>query len=171
MEPSGFFCVYMGVKDERRGDLEQIYTAYYPRLVAEVAVVTGSRSLAEDCVGEAFARLVLHWGRVSRYEQPRAWVRRVAHNLAVDESRRRRRLRSLDEVPENHAPEHSAELREVWGAIAALPSHQREVLVRRVVDGATEAEMADELRVPVGTIKSRLSRARANVRHSIGDGA
>ncbi|MCM3556693.1 sigma-70 family RNA polymerase sigma factor [Janibacter melonis] len=171
MEPRGLFCVYRGVKVERRGDLEQIYTAYYPRLVAEVAVVTGSRSLAEDCVGEAFARLVLHWNKVSRYQQPRAWVRRVAHNLAVDESRRRRRLGSLDEVPEPHAPEHTAELREVWGAIAALPSQQREVLVRRVVDGATEAEMAVALRVPVGTIKSRLSRARSNVRHSIGDGA
>lgn len=89
----------------------------------------------------------------------------------MDERRRRRRLGPLEEAAERQVPQHTGELREVWGAIAALPSSQREVLVRRVVDGATEAEMADELRVPVGTIKSRLSRARVNVRHSIGDGS
>lgn len=49
-----------GVKVERRGDLEEIFSAYYPRLVAEMALVTGSRAVAEDCVGEAFTRLVMH---------------------------------------------------------------------------------------------------------------
>ena len=163
--------MYRSVKVEHRGDLEEIFSAYYPRLVAEMTLVTGLRAVAEDCVGEAFTRLVLHWNKLSRYEQPQGWVRRVAYNLAVDESRRRRRLGPLGEAAERQVPEHTGELREVWGAIAALPRSQREVLVRRVVDGATEAEMADELRVPVGTIKSRLSRARANVRHSIGDGS
>lgn len=153
-----------------RDGLEELYAAHYPRLVAELTVVSGSRAVAEDCANEAFTRLVLHWNKVSQHDHPAAWLRTVGYRLAVDEYRRTRRHapfvdlkddpRTAADPPRNH---------EIWQAVLDLPTHQREVMVRRAAQSLTDAEIADDLDLPVGTVKSRLSRARATLRSRLGE--
>lgn len=73
-------------------ELRALYLAAYPRLVATVQVATASgRPDAEEAVQEAFARLVPRWSRVRGYDDPEAWLRRVAVNVAAN---RRRKMRN-----------------------------------------------------------------------------
>lgn len=73
-------------------DLRELYVAAHARLVLVVASITGDVTEAEDCVQEAFGRAVPRWRRLARYDDPEAWVRQVAINLA--RSRWRRSVRS-----------------------------------------------------------------------------
>lgn len=151
-------------------ELEQLYTANYPRLVAELTVLCGSRAVAEDCAQETFTRLVLHWKKVSRYERPVAWLRTVGYRLAVDDARRRQRLRPTPDADlQSTDVADELRLREVWQAVLDLPPLQSEVLVRHAAFGLTDAEIAADLEVPIGTVKSRLSRARTALRTHLGE--
>jgi len=143
-------------------DLRDLYAVSYARLVGTVGAVCGDRHEAEEAVQEAFVRLLGSWPKVSRYDDPEAWVRRVA--LRQVSNRRRKALNGLKaglrhglppEVPEPTPAAVDAER-----ALARLPQQQRAVIVlhRLGLDGDA---IADVLGVPVGTVKSRLARARA----------
>lgn len=133
--------------------LAELYAAEYPRLVAELILITGSRALAEDCVSEAFTRLADRWDRLSRFDRPGAWARRVAHNLAVDERRRRGRLTSITQWSE---PGRSAGVEgttvDVLAAMKTLSPAQRSVLVLHV-RGLADDEIAHELRTQEGSTR------------------
>jgi RNA polymerase sigma-70 factor (ECF subfamily) len=142
--------------------LASLYAASYARLVAVVGTVAQDRGEAEEAVQDAFVRLIGQWSRVRDYDQPEAWVRRVALGFV---SNRRRKVRNglraaaRQGVPAEAAGELLPPL-DLRGAVAALPRPQREVLVLREL-GFTLQETAFELRLPVGTVKSRLARARS----------
>ncbi len=82
--------------DDGPGDFRWFFTAEYPRLVRTLHGVVQDATLAEDIAQEAFIQLLNHWAKVSRYEQPGAWVRRVAIRMAVRELGRGRRRRELE---------------------------------------------------------------------------
>ncbi len=160
----------MGMKQPAEDEVEQIYLAFYPRLVGELTVVTGSRDTAQDCAHEAFTRLVLHWTKVSNHNSPIAWLRTVGYRLAIGEIRRTGRLAPLSEhEPQPRLDHDQLRNREIWQAVLELPAHQREILVRRAVHDLSDAEIADDLTLPVGTVKSRLSRARTALRARLGE--
>lgn len=72
---------------ERRRSLDEFYATAYREIVGGLVVVAGSRATAEDAVQEAFVRLIPRWEKVAHYDEPAAWVRRVAFNLLVDKRR------------------------------------------------------------------------------------
>ena len=153
----------MGTVDSGDGhDLAAFYAASYARLVGVVGAVAQDRDEAEEVVQDAFVRLVGRWSTVSQYDDPEAWVRKVA--LGFLSNRRRKLSRGLRAMsrhgvdPELPAPDGQAvDLRR---ALAALPQHQRVVIVLQDL-GLTVEAIARETGTPVGTVKSRLSRARA----------
>ena len=65
-------------------DFEEFYRASYGRVVAVVAAVLGDRHEAEEAAQEAFARALARWPRLSQYDLPEAWIRRVALRIAID---------------------------------------------------------------------------------------
>src|SRR3954447_7401711 len=67
-----------------------LFRAERARVAAAVFALAGSAAVAEEITQEAFLRLHVHWDRISAYDHPEQWVRRVAVNLAL--SRRRRRV-------------------------------------------------------------------------------
>ena len=84
MEPNGVFAGVCGVSDLTAGSAEAVrdlYQGCYPRLVAVVALAADSRAEAEECVQEAFIRLLREWPTVSQFDNPEAWTRRVALRL------------------------------------------------------------------------------------------
>ncbi|MCA1712439.1 MAG: sigma-70 family RNA polymerase sigma factor [Actinobacteria bacterium] len=144
-------------------DLAVLYAAAYGRLVGLVTVVCGDAAEAEECVQDAFVRLIGRWDQVSRYDDPEAWLRKVALGMASNKRRKARNAlsaRRRQGVPPDQQPV-SPELLDVARALAALPLHQRQVLVLQHYVGLEVEDIARQLGVPVGTVKSRLARGRA----------
>lgn len=143
-------------------DLRDLYAASYSRLVGTVGAVCGDRHEAEEAVQDAFVRLMGAWPRVSRYDDPEAWVRKVA--LRQVSNRRRKAVNGLRAAlrhgPLPDVPEPTPAGVDAARALAALPAQQRAVVVLRRLGLDAEAT-ARELGVPVGTVKSRLARARS----------
>jgi RNA polymerase sigma-70 factor, ECF subfamily len=141
---------------------EEFYAAVFGRLVGQLYLVTGDLEEAEDAVQEALTRAAVRWGRLRDYAVPEAWVRRVAMNLASDGFRRaRRRLAVATRLrPE---PDHPATLDGVVvaDALRTLPMAQRKAVVLHHLLDLPVDRVAAELGVPVGTVKSRLARARS----------
>jgi RNA polymerase sigma-70 factor (ECF subfamily) len=151
-------------------DFEAFYLAHYGRLVGQLLTMLGDLPEAEDAVQEAFARASVRWRWLSAYDAPDAWVRRVAFNVARNSLRRARsRLRAAQRLPRPaEAPAPSAELLDVLAAMRPLPLRLREALVLHYVTGLPVEEVARQLRVPAGTVKSRLARGRAALARRLG---
>ncbi len=170
----------------KRGDihgLERLVRQYYAQAVRAAILVTRDRALAEDVAQSAFLRVC---ERIDQFDIDRPfapWFLRLVVNAAVDAVKKRGRELSLDALeaadddqsaaepllvdpglrPEDAASE--AEMQAtVRAALARLSPEQRAVVVLRYYLGYTEAEMADLLTAPRGTIKSRLNAARTRLR-------
>jgi RNA polymerase sigma-70 factor, ECF subfamily len=143
---------------------DALFAAERGRVVALVYALAGSAAVAEEVAQEAFLRLHLHWGKVSRYDRPEQWVRRVAVNLAV--SRRRRRtseVRALERlggratvVAQPLGPRDDA----LWAAVRALPKRQAQAVALHYVADLPVADVAEALGCSTGTIQTHLFRAR-----------
>lgn len=155
-------------------ELEDLYDAVFARLVTELTVVAGSRTVAEDAVQEAFVRATLKWNRIQRYDDPRAWVRRVAHNVINDHHRRRKRevlsVSPADGVADATDPGGLTES-PLADALAKLSLQHRQVLVLQVVCDLSIAEIAATLDIRQGAVKSRLHRARRELADSLQKGS
>lgn len=104
-------------------------------------------------------RAWLRWETVGAYDDPEAWVRRVAHNLAVSRWRKTKKLVLRANVPEPRT-EIPGEKVPIVSALQALPVAERRAIVLHHVAGLTVVDVAKELRAPEGTVKSWLSRGR-----------
>src|SRR3954447_13007494 len=152
---------------ERLGDhLDRMYRAAW--------ALCGSREDAEDLVQDTYAR-VLARPRLVRREEDLAYLLRALRNTFLA-GRRGLRARSvhvpLEEELERASgagPEEALEQRRVYQAIAALHADFRDALVAVDVAGLSYREAARVLRVPEGTLTSRLARARAQVADALGD--
>jgi RNA polymerase sigma-70 factor, ECF subfamily len=146
------------------------YASSYRRLLGQLFAVTGDLAEAENVLQEAYARAFVRWGRVGAYDLPEAWVRRVALNLAaMGERSLRRRARALLRLgPPPQVPALSADAVDLRDALRALPLGQRQVIVLHHLVGLPVEEVARELRLAPGTVKSRLARGRAAMAGTLG---
>jgi RNA polymerase sigma-70 factor (ECF subfamily) len=142
--------------------LRELYATSYARLVGVVGAIAGDRQEAEEAVQDAFVRLLGRWQQVSRYDDPEAWLRKVALGKLSNRRRKARNgLRALARLgPPPDAPAPTGDAVDLDRALASLPHEQRAVVVLRHL-GLDVATIATELGVRPGTVKSRLSRARA----------
>jgi RNA polymerase sigma-70 factor (sigma-E family) len=143
-------------------------------LLRLATLLTSDRDLGEDVYQETLHRLAARWSRV---DNPRAFCRRVMHNIVIDQGRLRRRQVTETRLAEGHDdrdprsadPAEAAELRPVlFSALRTLTPHQREIVVLRYFDDRSENEVAELLGVAPGTVRSTLSRAVAQLREQPG---
>jgi RNA polymerase sigma-70 factor (sigma-E family) len=132
-------------------------------------MLTGDWALAEDLVQTALARSWLRWDRITRRDDPEIYVRRAMINTWLTWRRRSwRGERASAELPDSAAPGDLAAqvaAREVVRQVLAkLTDKQRAVLVLRVVDDLSEAQVAQVLGCALGTVKSTMSQALAKLR-------
>ena len=120
---------------------------------------------------DAFAKASLHWKRIAGYDQPEAWVRRVAFNQAYNSTRSARRWLAVvaRHGPPPNVPAATADRVDLHRALRRLPQRHREVLVLHYVAELPLDEVARQLRLPLGTVKSRLNRARRALAEQLGD--
>jgi RNA polymerase sigma-70 factor (ECF subfamily) len=141
------------------------------RLYRAAWALCGSREDAEDLVQETYAR-VLGRPRMLRSDDDLGYLLRALRNTFLSQRRTEsRRLRpgplpeQLDLVADPHArqPHAALEAAELYAAVAALPDDFRDVLVAVDITGLSYEEAARALRIPKGTVMSRLYRARQQV--------
>jgi RNA polymerase sigma-70 factor (sigma-E family) len=138
------------------------------RLLHAADLLTGDRGRAEDLVQHALERAWVRWPSI-RDGNPEAYARRTMLNAYLDWWRRRR-WRELPQTaaPDSPAPsDHAADVARrdaVQRALAALTPRERAVVVLRYWYDLSEAQIAAELRIAPGTVKSRLARATHRLR-------
>ena len=139
-----------------------------PRLRRYARALVGDRASADDLVQDTLERA---WTKLHLFRQGtdlRAWLFTVMHNVHVNRIRAARQTDALDEdMPElaqRAAQGDSLVVRDLERAIAALPAAQREVLLLVALEDLSYEETARVLDIPVGTVMSRLARAREKVR-------
>ena len=148
--------------DDVTAAVAEAYRAYYRRLVAVVYATTGNYAEAQDVVQEAFARALDRPRQFLEVADPLAWLRTVALNYARQRWRRGRvfqRLLRLSQ-PEETVPGLSGDHTDLIRALRQLPRPTRETVVLHYLLDLPVTQVAEELGVSVGTVKSRLSRGR-----------
>lgn len=144
------------------GSLHELYDASYDRLVLQLFALCGDLAQAEDAVQEAFVKAIAQGRAFDRVHNPEAWLRTVALNHQRNTWRHTKVVRRfVTSVPGSQiapalSPDHVAVVR----ALAELDPDQRQVIVLRYLADLGPAEIAHELGLPEGTVKSRLSRGR-----------
>ncbi len=142
-------------------DFDEFFAETRPTLVGLGLALTGDIEVAKDLAQEALTRSWIHWRRIRTYDQPAAWARRVVRNLAADRAKHLRRAPALSPVTNVPAP--TPDRLALVAALGVLPYQQREALVLHDGIGLSVAEVADEMGVPEGTVRSWLSRGRASL--------
>ena len=141
----------------------------WPGLVRLAFGLTGDRWMAEDIAQTALARAYVAWRRVSRADDPDAYLRRILINAANRRFRRRRVAEQPGDPPETPV-EGPADLvgerAALLAALRQLPPRQRTVIVLRYWADLTDAQIAATLGCSPGTVRSQLSRALAKLRTS-----
>jgi RNA polymerase sigma-70 factor, ECF subfamily len=142
-------------------DFDDFYGSQFQPLALQLYAYFGDRHEAQDVVQEAFTRALRNWSEISRYHNPVAWVRRVAWNLATSRWRRARTAAAYARRQrEEYIAEPSPDRVALATALATLPPQQRRAVISHYLADLPLAEIAAAERVPVGTVKSWLHRAR-----------
>jgi RNA polymerase sigma-70 factor (ECF subfamily) len=157
--------------DDGRDGVEQLFRAHYAPMVRLLSATTGDD--ASDAVQEAFVQAHLHWRRIRAYDDPVAWIRRVALNRMLNQRRGRGRrdralrvlgARASDAPPASDAGERHVEIAR---ALTALAPRQRAVVVLHYFGDLSVREIADALGISVGTVKSQLHDSRRTLEASL----
>lgn len=149
-------------------DMLRLIPPLVPALRRYARALLRDRSAADDLVQDCLERAVSCWHQRRADADPRTWVFTILHNLAMTRLRRtasRARHFAIEDVQENMfalAPsqENGLRYRELLQALSRLSEEQRTVLLLATVEELSYAETAKVLNIPVGTVMSRLSRAR-----------
>lgn len=142
----------------------ELYERSYARLALTAYAMTNDFGVAEEITQEAFALAYGRAQRVSQADSPEAWLRTVVVNLARRRLRRRAMLDRIllrQQAEPSPPPDPPGAHLELHEAIRALGQDHRSVVVLHYLADLPVEEVAAVLGVPVGTVKSRLSRARA----------
>jgi RNA polymerase sigma-70 factor (ECF subfamily) len=158
----------------------QLVQKYQERLYNTMVHVVGSRDDARDVVQDAFVQAYLKLESFQRNSAFYTWLYRIAFNVAASHCRRKRPAASVEQAREaaGHEPvdgragphqrlEEEERRRQVRQAIAALGEEYRVVLVLREIDGCSYEAIAEVLDLPIGTVRSRLHRARMQLREML----
>jgi RNA polymerase sigma-70 factor (sigma-E family) len=158
----------MGTLPDGADDFAAFVTASSRRLLHAADLLTGDRSRAEDLVQHALTRTYVRWPAL-RDGNPEAYTRKIVFHAYLDWWRRLR-WRELPERPDDEAallPDHATDVARrdaVHRALTSLTRRERAVVVLRFWYDLPEAQIAGELGVAPGTVKSTLSRALGKLR-------
>ena len=147
--------------------------------------LTGRKAEAEDLFQELLIRAYGKLDKLVNIDEPGSWLARVMYNLFIDERRRfaRRRLHTVEEgelsgdglagLPGAEDPVHDVQrlerLERLDAALSQLSDEHRAIVLLHDTEGYKLSEIHELMNIPVGTVKSRLHRARARLREILGE--
>ncbi len=166
-----------------RGAFDELYHRYAAPAYGLAYRLTGQQILAQDVVHDAFMAL---WRAPEAYDPARGGFRTfflsLVHHRAVDTVRREERLRKRQERASNLEPVRGEDVAddvveaaylgirrgEVRAALETLPPEQKQVLDMAYFAGKTQVQIAEELAIPIGTVKTRTMAAMKKLRRALG---
>lgn len=150
--------------------------AQLPSLRRYATALTGNAVLADDLVQDSIERALRQSGQLRELERLAGWLRRIVHNRYIDELRRNRNMgipediMNLADDEELSVPaSDNAGAHDFIRAMNSLTADHRQILLLVGLEDLSYQEIADELGIPVGTVMSRLARARERLRQALQD--
>jgi RNA polymerase sigma-70 factor (ECF subfamily) len=156
-------------------DMLRIIEPMIPSLRRYARALVKNQATADDLVQDCLERAVSRWHQRQNEEDSRPWMFTILRNLAINQFRQAASRGShvtIDEVVENNlsvrpAQDQNLLYKDVIEKLAGLPEEQRSVLLLVSVEDLSYADAAKVLGIPVGTVMSRLSRAREKLQQEI----
>jgi RNA polymerase sigma-70 factor, ECF subfamily len=145
------------------GSFESFYESEYRQLLRIAWGMEGRRELAEEAVQDAMMSVHQNWERVSTYDKPAMYARRVLLNALVSRDRRRRReRRAVERVgpTETVHPDTEPPRDDVWAALRSLPDRQQQAVTLFYVEDRSVAAIAEVLDIAEATVRVHLHRGR-----------
>jgi RNA polymerase sigma-70 factor (sigma-E family) len=147
-------------------DFEALWTAHYWSVTRTAYLITGDAEEAKDCAQEAFVRALQRWSKIRLLDRPEAWVHKVATNLAIS-STRRRRFRGRASPDAVTMPEPADE--DLQRAMRSLTADQRAVIALRFYLDWSIEDVATALGKAPGTVRAVTHQAMERLRASLKD--
>ena len=161
-----------GAQLDPKTQFRELYDQEYNSVYRAIRAVVLDSAAAEDLTQEAFVRAYRARNRYTPTAPPGAWLRRIGVNLAISHLRRQKLARFLPArlyVAPDRRDYDRAEARDVVGkALTALSPKLRAAIVLHYYEGMTREEIAEVLGVPAGTVASRIAKAVAIMRKTMG---
>lgn len=160
---------------DRRNDIARI-AGELPRLRRYALTLTRDAERSDDLVQESALRAIGNIDRWAPGTNLRSWLMTILHNLFINDAVRRRPVLTADGELHAAAAESGKQdardrLRDVERAIAGLSRRQRQIIWLACVEECDFRDIADRLQIPIGTVRSRLCRAREQLRRNLEAGA
>lgn len=158
------------MRSEARADYEWVFRSCFARIHRTVFLVLRDYGRSEEITQDAFLKLLENWRKVSSYEQPEAWVRRVAIRMAVRQAGREGSRMNREETAVRAAwrPEAGPDL-DLADAIGRLAPRQRAAVVLHYYEDLPVLEVSRVLNVSESTVKEHLKRARVRLAKVLGE--
>lgn len=160
------------------GNFADDLIAHLPALRRYALALTGRAAEADDLVQDCIERALGGERSLRDHARLGAWLRSILYRLVLDRSRARRREPGFvaiaameDDLALSVAPQDPASARDFLRALMTLGLEQRQILLLVGVEGLSYRQIAAELQVPIGTVMSRLSRARAQLSAALAEPA
>ena len=174
------------MSDERSREFERIALPLLPTIARVAAALTGGGPDADDLVQETFLRAYRHWHTFQPGTDCKSWLSTICRHAFAEQRRREARSTAVDDqeleslaAARAHVRARSSGVDDMFGrldlgpaiaaAIARLEPHHRDVVRLADVDGFSYDEIAVMLDIPVGTVRSRLFRARRLLQEALID--
>ena len=174
------------MSDERSREFERIALPLLPTIARVAAALTGGGPDADDLVQETFLRAYRHWHTFQSGTDCKSWLSTICRHAFAEQRRREARSTAVDDqeleslaAARAHVRARSSGVDDMFGrldlgpaiaaAIARLEPHHRDVVRLADVDGFSYDEIAAMLDIPVGTVRSRLFRARRLLQEALID--
>jgi RNA polymerase sigma factor (sigma-70 family) len=157
-----------GAVAERDAEFAWFFRTEYEAVVRTMYLIVHDRELARDIAQEAFIQLFARWRRISQYERPDAWVRRVGIRMAVRTVKRERLRPRLERELDVASLPQPVDV-DVLQAVRGLPATQRAAIVLFYFEDRPVAEVAQILSCPEATVRVYLHRARKRLAALLGE--
>lgn len=153
--------------DFSREEFAAAVTEHGPRMYRAARSVLDSDADAQDAVSQAVLQAWQSLDRLRDRKAVRPWLVKIAVNCAYALRRKQKRVVYLDDLPQEPAAPTPAQYDGLWEAVCALPPDRRTAVTLFYYESMTVDEIARLLGVPQGTVKSRLARARAQLKEML----
>jgi len=148
----------------RSQDFDTFFTTHYGPMVRTLTLIGGDREAAADSVQDAFVRAHARWRRVSRYDAPAAWVRKVAINRLRDmkrsETRRQRREDRVAGAPSSSPSDPVTLDADLLSTVGSLPEQQKTAIALHYLEDLSVDEVAHIMGLSSGAVKYHLHEGR-----------